>query len=79
MISLNSICKDRLKDFTFGKKGFMVGVFMLLVSITSAQLVVDNSVPYNDVQYLIENVFFEAGVNISNISYFGVPEAIGFF
>ncbi|HHZ64719.1 MAG TPA: PKD domain-containing protein [Flavobacteriales bacterium] len=79
MISLNSICKDRLKDFTFGKKGFMVGVFMLLVSITSAQLVVDNSVPYDDVQYLIENVFFEAGVNISNISYFGVPEAIGFF
>ena len=62
-----------------GRRGLITGLFMLVVIMTSAQLVVNNSPPYDDTQYLIEEVFFGSGVTISNIQYFGSAGAIGFF
>ena len=64
---------------TIGKKEYLTGLFVLLISLVSAQLTVNNSAPYDDVQYLVDNVLFESGVEISNIQYFGSSGAIGYF
>ena len=54
-----------------GRRGLITGMFMLVVIMTSAQLVVNNNAPYDDTQYLIEEVLFGSGVTISNVQYLG--------
>ena len=44
-----------------------------------AQLVVSNAAPYNTVNYLVQNVLLGSGVTVSNITYTGDANAIGFF
>ncbi len=53
--------------------------FLLAPHGAMGQLVVSNAVPYNNVQYLVENVLVGGGVQTSNWTYTGVPIAIGYF
>jgi len=44
-----------------------------------AQLVTNNNAPFNDAQYLVQNVLVGTGVSTSNWTFTGSPVAIGFF
>ncbi len=54
-------------------------VLLALPFFGNAQLVVNNTAPYNTAQYLVEDVLVGAGVQTSNWSYTGAPIAIGYF
>ena len=44
-----------------------------------SQIVVDNTAPYNAVTYLIDNVLLGGGIIVSNHSFIGDSNQIGFF
>jgi gliding motility-associated-like protein len=53
---------------------------MILVCHTSfAQLQITNNAPFNTADYLINNVFADGSVTISNVTTFGPPEQFGYF
>ena len=52
---------------------------ILIVSVASAQMVVDNSSPNNSPAYLIDNVLLGAGVIATNHSFQGDSLQIGYF
>src|ERR1041385_290551 len=59
---------------------FFCAVFtILVVSKANAQLVVSNAAPYNTANYLVQNVLLGQGVLVSNVTYTGSPNAIGYF
>lgn len=57
----------------------LVTVGVLTSSAASAQLNITNAVPYNSANYLINNVFSDGTVTISNVQAYGQPEQYGFF
>jgi hypothetical protein len=57
--------------FVFFSYFFSLGV--------SAQLVVSSNAPYNNINYLVNNVLLGKGVVASNITYTGAPLAVGYF
>ncbi|MCC7302151.1 MAG: gliding motility-associated C-terminal domain-containing protein [Bacteroidia bacterium] len=58
---------------------------ILLVSIVSlpfagqSQLVVSNQPPYDNIQYLVQNVLLGTGIQAFNITYTGATVAVGYF
>src|ERR1051325_5667266 len=62
------------------KKILFVLIFSFLIfSNSEAQLAVSNTAPYNNVNYLVQNVLLGSGVQVSNVTYTGSPNAIGYF
>lgn len=51
----------------------------LIYSSANAQLVVNNSAPYNNINYLVQNVLLGTGIQVSNVTYSGAPIAVGYF
>ncbi|MFH1319883.1 MAG: choice-of-anchor L domain-containing protein [Bacteroidota bacterium] len=49
---------------------FLIGL-MLVMNSVNAQLVVNNSTPYNDPVFLVENILLDAGVTVSNVIFNG--------
>ncbi|HIA36318.1 MAG TPA: PKD domain-containing protein [Flavobacteriales bacterium] len=69
-----------LNEFAkMGRKSLITGLLMFAGTNASAQLIVNNNLPYDNPQYLINNVFTGSGVTISNIQYTGSTSSIGFF
>ena len=60
-------------------KRFLLILFIFTGSWAQAQLVIDQTAPYNSVNHLINNVFAGGNVSISNIQSYGTPVQIGFF
>ena len=59
---------------------FYVIVLSLLANIKAiGQLQVDNTAPYDNAQYLVENVLLGSGVLASNFTFNGDPVQVGFF
>jgi len=56
---------------------FLVSVFSFLN--VQSQIVIDNNPPYNTATYLIDNVLLGGGIIVSNHSFIGDPNQIGFF
>ncbi|MBC8510993.1 MAG: choice-of-anchor L domain-containing protein, partial [Cryomorphaceae bacterium] len=56
---------------------FLLGA--LLVFNAQSQIVIDNNPPYNTATYLIDNVLLGGGIIVSNHSFIGDPNQIGFF
>ena len=57
---------------------------LLLLSIlfginAQSQIVLDNVVPYNSTTYLLDNILLGGGIVVSNASFIGDPDQIGFF
>lgn len=61
------------------KKYFPFILFCFLESKLCAQLVVSNAPPYNSVNYLVQNVLLGTGVQVSNITFTGGTQSIGWF
>lgn len=57
----------------------LVILFFLLGSQVNAQLVVSNASPYNNVNYLVQNILLGTGVQVSNVTFTGSPQSIGWF
>jgi len=60
------------------KKLFFL-VCVLSVFNAQSQIVIDNNPPYNTATYLIDNVLLGGGIIVSNHSFIGDPNQIGFF
>ena len=57
---------------------------LLLLSIlfcinVQSQIVLDNAAPYNSTAHLLNNVLLGGGIVVSNPSFIGDPDQIGFF
>ena len=62
----------------------MTKKLLLFISVFSffnaqSQIVIDNTAPYNTATYLIDNVLLGGGIIVSNHSFIGDPNQIGFF
>ena len=62
----------------------MMKKLLLLLSLlfsfnAQSQIIIDNTAPYNTANYLIDNVLLGGGVVVSNQSFIGDPNQIGFF
>ena len=44
-----------------------------------SQIVIDNAAPYNSTAHLVNNVLLGGGIVVSNPSFIGAPDQIGFF
>ena len=51
----------------------------LFVFSAQSQIVIDNTTPYNTPNYLVNNVLLGGGVVVSNQSFIGDSNQIGFF
>ena len=58
---------------------FCLSIVSFAFSKTEAQLAVSNAAPYNSINYLVQNVLLGSGVQVSNITYTGAPNAVGYF
>ena len=54
-------------------------LFLLLPELILAQLLVDNNVPYNTPQYLVQDVLFGGVIPVNNVQYTGSANALGYF
>ena len=57
----------------------LVLFFLCFVFVSSSQIVIDNTAPYNTPNYLVNNVLLGGGIVVSNQSFIGDPNQIGFF
>jgi gliding motility-associated-like protein len=58
----------------------IIATLLIVLSISvNGQITVNNIAPYNDENYLVNNVLAGSGVVASNISFTGNPDQIGFF
>ncbi len=64
---------------SFLKRSLSLFVVIFTALGVHAQLTVTNAPPYNSNTYLVQNVLVGTGVNTFNITYTGVPNAIGYF
>ena len=56
---------------------FLLGVLFGISA--QSQIIIDNTAPYNTATYLVDNVLLGGGVVVSNQSFIGDPNQIGFF
>ncbi len=61
------------------KNVFFVVLGLHLALFSFAQLTVSNAPPYNSVNYLVNNILIGQGIQTSNVTFTGAPNAIGFF
>lgn len=54
-------------------------LFLLSTRVVEGQLQITNNPPYNTANHLIDNVFSDGSVSITNINVFGDPSQYGFF
>lgn len=57
----------------------LIAILILLPFVGFSQITVSNTAPYNNEQYLVEDVLLGNGVTATNISFSGDPSQIGFF
>ncbi len=60
-------------------KIFFIVPCLLLFGASHAQLIVSNTGNYASKPYLVQNVLVGTGISVSNVTYNGAPNAIGFF
>ncbi len=59
---------------------FLIALFLIAgVNLSLAQLNITNAPPYNTANYLIQNVFADNSVNITNVQVYGAPQQYGYF
>ncbi len=59
-----------------------INISIIFISISLSlfsQINVDNTIPYDKVQYLVDEVLIGEGVKAFNIQYFGADAAVGYF
>lgn len=54
-------------------------LFSFFIQGAQAQLVVNSNAPYNNINYLVNNVLLGNGVVATNITYTGTPVSLGYF
>lgn len=73
---------ERLHKYTLSRTNLrgLIGTFLVLTYFNGfGQLTVDNTPPYDNATYLINNVLLGGGVTASGITYSGDPSQIGYF
>ncbi|MEC9208892.1 MAG: choice-of-anchor L domain-containing protein, partial [Bacteroidota bacterium] len=60
------------------KKAILLLVLLSTISV-QAQIIIDNTVPYNTATYLIDNILLGGGITATTHSFIGDPNQIGFF
>lgn len=58
---------------------YITSILLSLFCISQAQLIVDNTPPYDNPTYLVNNVLLGGGVTATGITYSGDPSQIGWF
>jgi len=61
------------------KRTFLLIAALFVSALSFGQLTTMNVAPYNSVQYLVDSVLIGQGIQTSNITFLGAPNAIGFF
>ena len=60
-------------------RGLLFLLSILFGINAQAQIVIDNAAPYNSTTHLLNNVLLGGGIVVSNPSFIGDPDQIGFF
>ena len=61
------------------KKIVITVLFSIIAIVSTAQITISNTAPFNNPTYLLNNILLGNGVSASNITFAGQSAQLGFF